>query len=175
MSWLSSTGNKHLGCYTKLTGCSGKTDRTLEPQRPVEYSKGLKLVSSTGCVRSTMTGRAGASTPPLVCEPLRQQDQTLNSVQPESGHFSSQSPVIGQNEPENTSFYNWPDAQPQSPVTTWPASDVFCETLSFLYRAPVAPSDSPHLPPSAKHNVYHLCACVLAYFPQPFSRVLALH
>ena len=28
----------------KLTGRSGHTDRTLEPQRPVEYSKGQKPV-----------------------------------------------------------------------------------------------------------------------------------
>ena len=28
----------------KLTGRSGKTDQTLEPQRPVEYSEGQNLV-----------------------------------------------------------------------------------------------------------------------------------
>ena len=33
---------------------------------------------------------------------------------------------------------------PQCPVTVWLASGAHYETLSFLYRAPVAPSDFPH-------------------------------
>ena len=59
----------------------------------------------TGRVRSTMTGRAGASAPPLLCALPRQQDQTLDSVQPEFGHFSSLSPVIGQIKSESTTFF----------------------------------------------------------------------
>ena len=60
----------------------------------------------TGRVRSTMTECVGASAPPpLLYVPLHQQDQTLNSIQLEFGHFSSPSPVIGQIELESTTFF----------------------------------------------------------------------
>ena len=117
-------------------------------------------------VRSTMTGRVDASAPPLLCAPPCQQDRTLNSVQPESGHFSSPSPVIGQIEPESTTFfYNWSDAGTLSSVTSNSASG-HCLTvkkhlLQFTNFSTLAQMCQP---PSVSP-----CARVLAYFHKHFQ------
>ena len=79
-----------------LTGCSDKADRTLDPQRPVIYSKGPKHVFDDR-TRPVMLDRTlpafGQKMSPLCA--LHQRTSTLTGrTLPASGRKATQHPVV---------------------------------------------------------------------------------
>ena len=169
-----------------MIGHCAQTDRTLSHQRPVISSKVLNM-NFHDRTRPVMPNRThpafGPSMSPLCASHQRTSALTERTL-PASGHSSCQHPVT-----RPRRVLTAATDQTLNPVSGHYTTSVrsLYEPLSFLSRAPVAPSDYPHS--MAGHSTGEvsnpcsnvpttkcitLCTCV-SLFSQTFSRELALH
>ena len=162
-----------------MTGRSGKTDRTLKPQRPVVSSKLPRRISSTGRVRSTLTGHRSASG--AIPSALRRPVSLTGHTQPGSGAFrpSVRSEDRRQRLRDQLVFISnfftlAPMCQPQE------FASGAIENRHSIF--PKARDPNPSQP--CKHHLLCKCAnttkCItlctsVSIFSQTFSRGLALH